>query len=210
MTGELPEVLTRAEQQRRTREALVDAALRVFARDGFHGASLEGIAAEAGYSKGAVYSNFSSKAELFIAVIDRRFDMAAQQPPWAPLDTDADGWQRHLNEQLGDEGPLDGAQLASVEFIAAAARDPALLEQLQERLDRAVALYRDVASRSRRENDELTVDELAALAFALDQGVAMLALFGLEETIDARIVAAGFRRLLDPSSATGRTTDNDR
>ena len=41
-----------------------------FSRDGYHGASLEEIADTAGFSKGAVYSNFGGKAELFLAVLD--------------------------------------------------------------------------------------------------------------------------------------------
>ena len=44
----------------------------VFARDGFHGASLDDVAATAGFTKGAVYSNFKSKEDLFLAVFDDR------------------------------------------------------------------------------------------------------------------------------------------
>ena len=48
------------------------AARDVFLERGFHGASLEEISARAGYSTGAVYSNFESKDDLFLAVIDER------------------------------------------------------------------------------------------------------------------------------------------
>ncbi len=65
--------LTRAEAQAQTRRRLLDGAAVVFARRGFHGASLEEVADEAGYSKGAVYSNFVSKEELFLAVLAARF-----------------------------------------------------------------------------------------------------------------------------------------
>jgi AcrR family transcriptional regulator len=47
---------------------LLEAAQRVFLRDGFHGASLDAIAEEAGYTTGAVYSNFRGKDDLFLAV----------------------------------------------------------------------------------------------------------------------------------------------
>ena len=46
----------------------------MFARRGFHGASVEEIAAEGGYSTGALYSNFSGKEDLFLAVMDREID----------------------------------------------------------------------------------------------------------------------------------------
>ena len=61
-------------QRRRelTRNALLDAAAHVFAQRGFEGASLEEIAETAGYTRGAIYKNFESKEELFLAVLDRR------------------------------------------------------------------------------------------------------------------------------------------
>ena len=61
--------LTQAEAKQRTRQQLVAAAARVFARKGFAGASLEEIAEAAGYSTGAVYYNFAGKEELFLELI---------------------------------------------------------------------------------------------------------------------------------------------
>ena len=70
--------ISRKESQLQTREHLLDAALEVFSRRGYDAASVDEIAAEAGYSKGAVYSNFSNKEELFLALIDRRFAKESQ------------------------------------------------------------------------------------------------------------------------------------
>jgi AcrR family transcriptional regulator len=67
-------VPSRAERQALTRTALVDAAERLFVAQGFHTTSLDSVAAEAGYTKGAVYSNFASKEDLFFAVYERRLD----------------------------------------------------------------------------------------------------------------------------------------
>lgn len=55
-----------------TRAALLEAAGRIFSERGFHGASLDDIADAAGFSKGAVYSNFRSKEDLFLALVDDR------------------------------------------------------------------------------------------------------------------------------------------
>ena len=66
-----PKTLTRAERQEQTRAQLLGTAARVFARRGYHEASVEEIASEAGFSTGAVYSNFSGKEELFLALADR-------------------------------------------------------------------------------------------------------------------------------------------
>ena len=70
--------LTRVERKERTRVELVEAARRIFLRRGFHAASLEEIAEEAGYTKGAVYSNFEGKDELFLAVLDAHFEQRAR------------------------------------------------------------------------------------------------------------------------------------
>ena len=60
--------LTRRESRQRSRGVkLVNAAERVFVRTGFDAASVEHIAAEAGFSRGAFYSNFKSKDEIFLA-----------------------------------------------------------------------------------------------------------------------------------------------
>jgi AcrR family transcriptional regulator len=66
--------MTRAERSEQTRAQLVDAARTVFLRRGFHGASLDEISAEAGYTTGAVYSRFGGKDELFLAVVDDHLD----------------------------------------------------------------------------------------------------------------------------------------
>ena len=65
---------TRVERQARTRTGLIDAAERLFTGEGFHATSLDEVADEAGYTKGAVYSNFESKEDLFFAVYERRVE----------------------------------------------------------------------------------------------------------------------------------------
>jgi AcrR family transcriptional regulator len=64
--------LTRAERQAQTRQELLDAAARVFVKRGFSASSVEEISAEAGYTRGAFYSNFRSKNELFVELLHDR------------------------------------------------------------------------------------------------------------------------------------------
>jgi AcrR family transcriptional regulator len=66
--------LTREESRARTRALLIEAAGKVFAERGFTGAPVEEIAARAGFSRGAFYSNFASKDDLFLAVLDAYID----------------------------------------------------------------------------------------------------------------------------------------
>ena len=56
-----------------TRQRIIASAATVFARKGYHGASLDQVAADAGLTKGAVYWHFQSKADLFLVLLDERF-----------------------------------------------------------------------------------------------------------------------------------------
>jgi len=62
--------VSRAERQRQTRERLIEVAGEMFLDVGYAGTSLDKVALEAGFSKGAVYSNFAGKEELCMAVLD--------------------------------------------------------------------------------------------------------------------------------------------
>ena len=99
--------LTREESKARTRAELLRAARRLFLRNGFVSTSLADIADEAGLTKGAVYSNFESKEDLFLALLagDAERPYAAQED-LAPSDTSvakgadavarATAWAEHL------------------------------------------------------------------------------------------------------------------
>jgi AcrR family transcriptional regulator len=65
-----PVRLTREQNRAQTRERILASAATVFAREGYGGASVDRIAEEAGYSKGALYSNFTSKDELFLELVN--------------------------------------------------------------------------------------------------------------------------------------------
>lgn len=78
-SDEKPRRLTRAESKEQTRRRLLDAAAQVFAHRGYTAASVEEIAESAGYSVGAVYSNFSNKEQLFEALMtDRAVDRMSE------------------------------------------------------------------------------------------------------------------------------------
>lgn len=150
---DLPDPISRRDRQRQTREAIVFAARAAFAEDGYHGARLDQIARAAGFSKGAVYSNFAGKAELFLAVLDKNIE-----------DSMSRGWNAY------DQAPVDisgndeiaaaikGFALATLEFIAVAARDEHLSEQVAQRLDRVVGVYAAVVESSRRASADQAAD----------------------------------------------------
>ena len=66
-------VKTRRQKQADTRKSLHRSAAKLFCRKGLEGASVEEVAQEAGYTKGAFYANFKSKEELFLVMLDERF-----------------------------------------------------------------------------------------------------------------------------------------
>lgn len=71
--------LTRVEARERTKQRLLDAGSELFAERGFSGASVEEIADRAGFTRGAFYSNYSSKADLFLALMDHRHDQQVEE-----------------------------------------------------------------------------------------------------------------------------------
>ena len=97
-----PRALTRHEKQAETRSSLLRSAAKLFCRHGLDGASVEEVAQDAGYTKGAFYSNFKSKEELFLVMLDERF---AER---------LDALDRMLD---GPERPGEQARLAGEDFI---------------------------------------------------------------------------------------------
>jgi AcrR family transcriptional regulator len=66
--------LSRAERRQQTRQELLSAAEACFVTRGFHASSVDEVAERAGYTKGAVYSNFAANEDLFLAVYERRVE----------------------------------------------------------------------------------------------------------------------------------------
>ena len=125
--------LSRDERRTQTRERLLDAAVEVFNRLGYGGASLEAVADAAGYTKGAVYSNFATKADLFRAVMERtqggRAAASETQLREQSLGDFIDLMGRLIADQAANEASFD---LLTVEFWLAAIRDPALRAELAD------------------------------------------------------------------------------
>jgi AcrR family transcriptional regulator len=103
--------LSRAESRERTRALIIDAATRLFLRDGFHATSLEQVAEEAGYTVGAVYSNFEGKTAMGIAVIDElyaragdRLNRALAQVPAGDRDSLFASLSDWADSTIGDPG----------------------------------------------------------------------------------------------------------
>ncbi len=99
--------LTRAESQARTRQLIIQAASRLFLREGFQRTSLEEIGEQAGFTRGAVYSNFPSKTAMGIAVIDELYAReAARLEGMLSATESVDEWfdalARWADETVGD------------------------------------------------------------------------------------------------------------
>jgi AcrR family transcriptional regulator len=106
-----PRRLSRKEKQAETRQLLLGAAERVFLRRGLQGSSVEEIAAEAGFTRGAFYSNFDSKDELFVELLQdrvyRQYAAMAEQAkeqPGTPRDRLRWGIERVRDVQRAEGG----------------------------------------------------------------------------------------------------------
>jgi len=122
-------------RRQRTRERLIDAAYDVFAEEGVHASTVEQVCERAGFTRGAFYSNFTSKEELFAALMERQQDILLSalatkvdalgphlEKVTTPLDEDG------LGELLLDFfiGPMDDRTwcLIDHEFRLMSLRDP--------------------------------------------------------------------------------------
>jgi AcrR family transcriptional regulator len=170
--------LTRKESKALTQRRLISAARTVFLRRGFHAATLEAVAEEAGFTTGAVYSNFANKADLFLAVLDehveaRVADMAAIVAREETVAAQMRAMARYWNGQR-EQGPL--WNLALIEFWAFAARDPELREQFagrHERLLGELARVQEEAAAQRGENLPVSTLDLQRAASAINHGMAL-------------------------------------
>jgi AcrR family transcriptional regulator len=120
---------------REGRDELLTAALRVFAHRGYRQAGVDEIAAEAGYSKGALYWHFSGKEELLMALLEERIDapmrdrvaVLASAPPERDMSVEA---TRAFAQQLSEQRE---EMLLEREYWSLAIRDPELRARYAER-----------------------------------------------------------------------------
>jgi AcrR family transcriptional regulator len=133
-------VMTRAERQQRTRDELVGAAERLFSEQGFHATTIDSVAAEAGFTKGAVYSNFESKEDLFFAVYKRRVDRRVEQMEAAVREasTAREAIEGMIPGAGGRPEAEDGWLAVFFEFWAHVLRHPELRERFAEQHRRVI------------------------------------------------------------------------
>jgi AcrR family transcriptional regulator len=172
-----PRRLTRAESKERTRNRLLDAAAETFARRGYTAASVEEVAAAAGFSVGAVYSNFANKDELFAALMAERADSNLEQVAAIMRDAEAQG--RDPFSALGGmliaiaDKDIDAAVLRT-EFWLHAVRNPELMRIEAQSSARTLDGIREVLANTLRRNNidpSVSVDEFAVTTVALFSGL---------------------------------------
>ncbi|HEX5651310.1 MAG TPA: TetR/AcrR family transcriptional regulator [Steroidobacteraceae bacterium] len=181
-----PRRRTRLEIQADNRERLLAAAGQVFRRDGYHGASLERIAATAGLTKGAVYSAFESKASLFLELLSRR--AAERRGELAAIFTAAvsardfvsEASRRFARQAVGERDWWT----AVIEFMAVVGRDPALQRRYavhhDASRDQIATAVTDWARRERRQLP-LPPRRIATMVLAMSNGLTLEALLAPRE-----------------------------
>jgi AcrR family transcriptional regulator len=201
--------LRRTERRALTRNELLDAAERVFAREGLAGASVEAIAEEAGYSHGAIYSNFKSKEDLFFVLVEERIDARLARV-----------YQTAERELSRGEEPLEAARrfvsmlqqeraavLLLVDFWNQAVRSPNAAAKFAERHVRLRAIIgRVIEGLVHNSGLELTLprDQAATAVIALTNGFAIERLADPEAAPDelfAHAIAGIIRGLSRPTGS---------
>jgi AcrR family transcriptional regulator len=176
---------TRKEKQAATRTLLMKAAAKVCAKRGLQQASIDEVAEEAGYTKGAFYANFASKEELFLAMLDERFGEELERIEQAlRADRPPDEAARAAGESFMSFMRSDPEwERLYLEFVGYAARDD---EFRQELLTRLRAMDARLAEIYRRWTEEIGITPPIPIE---------------EITLMTSIMADGFllRQQLDPA-----------
>lgn len=168
---------TRAEKKAATRASLLAAAAEVFAARGFQAASVDEVAEAAGFTKGAVYSHFESKEDLFLAMLDERFAGRIDEVR-SVLDED-----REMGEQAREAGQGFMAYLDAdprwtplfFEFWAHAVRNPEVATKLVPRYRAVREAVADAIERRGRElghEPPIPARDVAVMTFAMANGMA--------------------------------------
>jgi AcrR family transcriptional regulator len=193
--------LTRVQQQERTHEQLLDAGRSVFLRRGFLAATVEEIAAEAGYTRGAVYKHFGGKEGMWQAIIDARADVLLRGLRDA---LDRATCHEELVAALNPSGFVHDHEAArwtvvSAEFLAAIAAQPqhaAALVALQRRLDEAVVALLTRHCHRLRIRPAVPLPQLVVAWGALGGGLALL--HAVDPATEVATIAASVLAVLFP------------
>jgi AcrR family transcriptional regulator len=169
--------MTREQSRANTRERLLSAARTVFARNGFRGASVEEIASEAGFSTGALYSNFEGKEDLFLVLMEEEIDQHARQITAAVRSQSsvadrAAGGARQWMSMIDREPEL---LLLFMEFWAYGVRDPDMRPKVAARFAQMREVLTSLIADSTRDFElelELPAEQLAIAIDALADGIA--------------------------------------
>ena len=170
--------MTRVERKQQTRAHLIETARDVFLRRGFHDATLDEIAEEAGFTKGAIYSNFEGKDGLFLEVLDVQIERRWQTDMRAALaagtlEAAFRAVARNLIE-ASREAPRWMPVL--MEFWTHASSNPELRAQVSERhernLDWVAGIITELAARHEVEF-RLPTREVGRGAAGLARGMAL-------------------------------------
>jgi len=172
-----PTRMTREQSRALTRERLLTAARSVFARSGFHGASVEEIASQAGFSTGALYSNFDGKEDLFLVLMEREIDEHAREiadavRERASMSERAAGGARQWMTMIDREPEL---LLLFMEFWAYGVRDAQVRAKVAVRFAQMRAVLTKLIADGVREFDlelDIPAEQLALVVDALADGIA--------------------------------------
>jgi AcrR family transcriptional regulator len=178
--------LTRRERQSQTRTALLRSASRLICEHGMQGASIDRIAADAGYTKGAFYANFASKQELFLVMLEERFaaELERLQRAMAGLGEPAEEARQAAEELLAYVDSDPQWPRLYQEFAAYAARDAHFREQFAQRQRVLRARMAELFARWAAAfgiEPPLPAADIAAMTFFMADG------FLLDRAIDPRL-----------------------
>jgi AcrR family transcriptional regulator len=205
-----PARMTREQSKANTRERLLAAARSAFASSGFHGASVDEIASRAGFSTGALYSNFDGKEDLFLVLMEREIEEHAREIAQAvnvrhSVAERATGGAQQWMTMIEREPEL---LLLFMEFWAYGVRDAEVRPKVAARFAQVRRLLTRLIEDGVREFDlqlALPAEHLAVAVDALADGIARQKLAdpsAVPDDLMGRVLALLFAAATRPPGAT--------
>ena len=198
-----------------TRARLLATAEQMFFDRGYSATSVEAIAAEAGFTTGAIYSNFGGKADLFLAVLDQvtSAELIVVQEALAAATTDEQRLDVFTRQTAANGERFRARVAATLEFLAVVRHDVGLQSRVlaaQQLADEALGEMVSALCRSLGLAEPRSAHELAIDVNALLNGLAVRSLFDADLDLP-RAIASGINRLLNgESSAVGEAAAHAR
>ncbi|MGY0468125.1 TetR/AcrR family transcriptional regulator [Staphylococcus xylosus] len=175
--------LTQEERKKETRNLLIDSAIDAFSKFGFQGTSIDKIAEQAGFSKGAFYAHFTSKEEIFLTILEQQMGKHASSIQGEIVQQKSlTGLINQMEEYFSTvRNESKTASMLNIEFLLYSMRDDSVRLKWRNLINKSVKdISNTIDELLIRENIDspLSAEEIAWTILSLENGLMIFSHIG--------------------------------